>query len=36
MASMKSLEDVLRSALTSRVTEMNLYEDEDEEEDDDW
>ena len=34
---MMSLEDTLRSALTNRVLDMNLYEDEqDDTEDDDW
>lgn len=32
MSQMKSLEVVLREALTQRVTEMNLYEDEEEDE----
>lgn len=36
MGSMKSLEEVLREALTNRVTEMNLYESESDEEEESW
>lgn len=36
MKDMRSLEETLRDALTARMGDMNLYEEEDEDEEEDW